>query len=72
MTLGTLQRPFAIAHGQVLVWVIGAFDDITAAGHVVVAVVRAVQLVGKVAAVVLFVALEAVVYALSIRAMERA
>lgn len=72
MSLRAFQRPLAVAKGRVLVRVIGALDHVPAAGHVELAIGRAVYLVGKVAAVVLFVALERPVHALSIGTVKRA
>lgn len=72
VSLRTFQSPPAITQGHVLVWVVGTFDYITAARHVKLTVRGAVDLVGVVTTVVLLVALEGAVYALSVRAVERA
>ena len=72
MSLRAFQRPLAVAEGRVLVRVIGALDHVPAAGHVELAIGRAVYLVRKVAAVVLFVALERPVHALPVGTVERA
>lgn len=72
MTLRTLQSPFAIAQGHVFVRIIRALDDIAAAGHIELAIGGAIDFVRKIAAVVLFVALECTVDAFSIGAVEGA
>lgn len=69
--LRPFQRPLAIAEGCILVRVIRALHDVAAARHVILAVSRAVQLVGIIAAVILLVALERRVDALAVRAVER-
>jgi len=51
--------------------VIWTLHDIAAAGHVILAVSRAVQFVGIIAAVILLVTLERRVNALAVRAVER-
>lgn len=67
----TFQRPLAIAEGCVFMRIIRALHDVAAARHVILAVSRAVQLVGIIAAVILLVALERRVDALAVRAVER-
>jgi len=71
VSLRPFQRPFAIAEGCILVRVIRALHDIAATRHVILAVSRAVQLVGIIAAIVLFVALECRVDTPAVRAVER-
>lgn len=72
MALRALQGPLAVTEGCIFVRVIRTLDDVAAAGHIELAISRTVNLVGKVAAVVLFVALERPVHALPVRAVERA
>lgn len=69
--LRTLQRPLTIAEGCIFMRVIWALHDVAAARHVVLAVSRAVQFVGIIAAVVLLVAFERRVNALAVRTVER-
>lgn len=71
MTLRAFQSPLAIAEGCIFMRVIRALHDVAAARHVILAVSRAVQLVGIIAAVVLLVALERRVDTLAVRAVER-
>jgi hypothetical protein len=71
VAVGSLEGPLAVGEGLVLLGVVGALDDVSAAGHVEVAVLGAVDLVRGVAAVVLLVALEGGVDALPVRTVER-
>lgn len=71
MSLRALQRPLTIAEGCIFMRVIWAFYDIAAACHIILAVSRAVQFVGIIAAVVLLVTFKRRVDTLAIRAMER-
>lgn len=71
MSLRALQRPLTIAEGCIFMRVIWTFHDVAAARHIILAVSRAVQFVGIIAAVVLLVAFKRRVDALAIRAVER-
>lgn len=70
MALRPLQGPLAVSQRFVLVGVVGALYNIAAAGHVVVTVVRTVQLVRPVTAVVLTVTPEGGVDASAVGAVE--
>lgn len=71
VSLRAFERPLAIAEGCIFMRIIRTLHDIAATRHVILAISRTVQLVGIIAAVVLFVALERRVDALAVRAMER-
>lgn len=69
MAFGSLERPATFCERTVLVRITRTFYHIAAARHVIIAIPRAIQFVGIVPTVVLFVTTERVINAPSIRAM---
>lgn len=66
MALRTFQRPLAIGERRVFVGIVWGLYYVSAAGQVEVAILGAVDFVAVVLAIVLFVALEFVVNAVSV------
>lgn len=66
MSLRPFQGPLAVAKWGIFVWVVRAFHHISTARHVKLAIRGAVQLVGVVATIVLLVASEGAVDAVSV------
>lgn len=71
MALRALQGPLAVAEGCIFVRIIRTLDDVPAAGHVKLAISRAVYFVREITAIILFVTLEGRVHALPVRTVER-
>jgi len=70
VALRSFKSPLAVCQGGILLGIIWALDDVAAAGHVVVALVGAVQLIGPVATIVFAVAAESRVDAPLVRTVE--
>lgn len=71
MALRALQGPLAVAEGCIFVRIIRTLDDVPAAGHVKLAISRAVYFVREITTIILFVTLEGRVHALPVRAVKR-
>ena len=71
MTLWSFQSPFTVAQRSIFVRIIWTLNDISAAGHIELAILRTVDFVREITTVVLLVAFKGGVDAFTVRAMER-